>query len=417
SVTLAAGEANPNIDAGLLPLASLGNYVWLDANRDGVQNEPSGAGRNGITVTLRNAADNSVVGTLVTANDPNGNPGYYTFTNLAPGSYYVCFSLPAGITFTVADQGGNDAADSDANTATGCTPNVTLAAGEVNPTLDAGLFLPGPAIVLKKYTNGFDADVPTGPGLLIGSAVTWTFIITNTGNVPLQDVVLTDNRIGAITCPKTTLAVGETMTCTATGVAQAGQYANTGVVTGTNQLDPSQRVTSTDPSHYFGTNQPVASLGNFVWTDNDRDGQQDAGEPGIGGITVTLRNITGTVIATATTTASGFYSFTNLVPGTYSVCFILPPGTVLTGQGSDPNSDTDSNADPITGCTAAVTLAPGANNPTIDTGVVIVAAPVLVIRKDSVPATGITVTNNQTHHLHVAGDEYRRCDGHQRDCG
>ena len=471
-------------------LASLGNYVWEDTNYDGVQNEPTANGRNGVLVTLRNAADNSVVGTQTTINDPFGNPGYYTFTNLLPGNYIVCFTAPAGYIITKQGQGGNGTTDSDASANDGCTASITLASGEVNPNVDAGLFqanpqikltkytngedadtppgplvivgdtitwtyvftnignitltnvavsddkigavcagftlAPGqsqtctkngiaaegqyanlgtvigtnqlnpaqqvsstnpshyfamnPKIVLKKYTNGFDADVPPGPGLPLGSAVTWTYVVTNTGNVVLTNVMLTDDKIGPITCPKTTLAVNETMTCTANGVAAAGQYANTGVITGTNQLNPAQKVTSTDPSHYFGTNQPLASLGNFVWVDGNRDGQQGAGEPGIPGITVTLRNITGTVIATAQTGAGGFYSFTNLLPGSYSVCFVLPPGYVLTGQGGDPNSDTDSNANPATGCTAAVTLAPGDNNPTIDTGVV-VSAPSIKLTK------------------------------------
>lgn len=95
-----------------------------------------------------------------------------------------------------------------------------------------------PAIDIEKATNGHDADLPTGPRLVVGSTVTWTYVVTNTGNTPLTQVKVVDYvpTVGsatnaAVACPKTTLAVGEAMTCTMTGVAQLGQYANTAEVT------------------------------------------------------------------------------------------------------------------------------------------------------------------------------------------
>ena len=49
--------------------------------------------------------------------------------------------MPTGYTFTSADAGANDALDSDANVSTGRTDTITLAAGDHNPTLDAGIFV------------------------------------------------------------------------------------------------------------------------------------------------------------------------------------------------------------------------------------------------------------------------------------
>ena len=66
----------------------------------------------------------------------------------------------------------------------------------------------------------------------------------------------------------------------------------------------------------------LAALGDFVWKDNDTDGIQDAGEPGISGVTVRLLNCatpTPAVLSTTTTNASGLYLFSNLVPGCYRV--------------------------------------------------------------------------------------------------
>jgi hypothetical protein len=106
-----------------------------------------------------------------------------------------------------------------------------------------------PAIALEKHTNGEDADTAPGPVLTVGDPVTWTYLVTNIGNVALTNVTVTDDQGVAVTCPKTTLQPGESMTCTAQGVAEAGQYANLGTAEGEGG---GITVSDTDPSHYFG---------------------------------------------------------------------------------------------------------------------------------------------------------------------
>jgi uncharacterized repeat protein (TIGR01451 family) len=114
---------------------------------------------------------------------------------------------------------------------------------------------PNPAIDIEKATNGEDADTPTGPQILVGDAVTWTYVVTNTGDVDLSNVTVTDDQGVAVTCPQDALTVGEAMTCTASGTAELGQYANIGTVTG---VAPDESVvTDTDPSHYIGVETPV----------------------------------------------------------------------------------------------------------------------------------------------------------------
>ena len=125
-------------------------------------------------------------------------------------------------------------------------PNVAAA----DPSHYFGYVIPAPGVAIKKYTNGEDADTPTGPQILVGGAVTWTYVVTNTGNVILTGVTVSDDQGVVVSCPKDTLAAGEVMTCTASGVATAGQYANIGTVTGTPPEGPT--VADDDPSHYFG---------------------------------------------------------------------------------------------------------------------------------------------------------------------
>jgi len=76
---------------------------------------------------------------------------------------------------------------------------------------------------------------------------------------------------------------------------------------------------------------PLYSLGNQIWVDSNDDGIADAGEPGIGGVTVNLLDDTGAVIGTATTSADGTYLFEGLQAGEYAI--ELPSGQ--TGQTID----------------------------------------------------------------------------------
>jgi len=58
-----------------------------------------------------------------------------------------------------------------------------------------------------------------------------------------------------VSCPQDALQPGESMTCTATGTAVAGQYENLATVNGTPPNGPD--VTAEDPSHYFGVNPSI----------------------------------------------------------------------------------------------------------------------------------------------------------------
>ncbi len=123
---------------------------------------------------------------------------------------------------------------------------------------DFGFVIPAPAISLVKKTNGSDNNTAPGLGVTTGAGITWTYLITNTGNVPLTAVSLTDDILGPVLCPVITLAVGANMTCIKTGIAIAGQYTNIGTVVGTPPSGPP--VTATDPDNYFGI-APASTVG------------------------------------------------------------------------------------------------------------------------------------------------------------
>ena len=67
------------------------------------------------------------------------------------------------------------------------------------------------------------------------------------------------------------------------------------------------------------------------FNDLDGDGVKEAGETGIGGVTINLdKDANGSVDATTSTDGSGNYSFPNLGPGTYRVREVAPAGSTQT---------------------------------------------------------------------------------------
>ncbi len=69
----------------------------------------------------------------------------------------------------------------------------------------------------------------------------------------------------------------------------------------------------------LGITFPLTTIGNRVWMDENTDGIQDAGEPGIPGVTIELVNGVNAVIATTMTDANGGYLFKGVIPNTYTV--------------------------------------------------------------------------------------------------
>lgn len=108
----------------------------------------------------------------------------------------------------------------------------------------------GPEIEVEKYTNGHDADAAPGPSIPVGDPVQWEYVVTNTGNVALDSVEVTDDQGVAVSCPGDSLSPGESMTCTGSGLAEACQYGNLGSVVG--YAADGTQVSDSDPSHYFG---------------------------------------------------------------------------------------------------------------------------------------------------------------------
>ncbi|MEI8243513.1 MAG: SdrD B-like domain-containing protein, partial [bacterium] len=168
AVTLSSGQTsggNSFLDAQPV---TIGDYVWVDRNGNGIQDggEP---GLTNVTIRLLDIGNNAE---YVQSSDTNG---MYAFTNLAPATYMLHFVAPSGMVFTVANQGGNTLTDSDVAPGSGDTAAFALTAGQTDTTRDAGLYQPsglgGFTFVDQNATLIRDDDDPAVTNMLV---MVWT---------------------------------------------------------------------------------------------------------------------------------------------------------------------------------------------------------------------------------------------------
>jgi uncharacterized repeat protein (TIGR01451 family) len=106
-----------------------------------------------------------------------------------------------------------------------------------------------------------DADSGTGPMLLAsGAAPRFKFVVTNTGNVALANVALTDTVFGALVVPGA-LAVGGRAEVVRTGSWQAGQHTSVATASGdfTDDAGNTESRSDSDAARYFGA-APATSI-------------------------------------------------------------------------------------------------------------------------------------------------------------
>jgi protocatechuate 3,4-dioxygenase beta subunit len=298
--------------------ASIAGTVFLDDNLNNSQdtNDP---GLKNVTITLADEDGK----TYTRQTDANGD---YKFENLAPGTYHIVETQPAGI-YSVGAAAGKVGSETRGTTTS-------------NPNEIVGAKLEGGDNSVENNFAEYQLASLSGQVYALPGKV-W---------LPGQTVKLTDST-GKVTTATTD---------------ELGRYSFTGLKPGKYQIDEVQPAGYFDSTDYVGTAGGslartdtiiVTWLGSGVngtgydFSENipaSLSGQVYAvpGKVMLSGVTVSLLDSTGKVVQTKQTSASGQYSFTGLDAGTYRVDEIQPAGyydfTDYVGTSGGTLSGTDS---------------------------------------------------------------------------
>jgi len=358
--------------------AAIGDFVFADINTNGIQ-ESFEPGLNNVTVALLDANGNQVG-----ASQTTGADGRYLFDGLPAGTYSVQFELDGtNLFFTTPNAGADDNVDSDVNPGTGLTPPITVALGDRLDNIDAGVFEVDDIPAINPVTigdfvfqdnNANNVQDPGDPGI----ANVTVNIYDPQGN--LVDSTVTDETGAyALTVDAGAYTLEFIPPNGATFVVPnvAGNDSvdsDADPITGrTSLLDFNDPNAPSNLHVDAGFVAPPTYIGDFVFADTNLNGIQDAGETGVGGVTIVLQDIAGNTLQTTQSGADGFYRF-EVREGNYRLFFDtadLPPGFTFTAQNVGGDDNLDSDVNPSNGLTPFTGILPaGSNNISFDAGVV-----------------------------------------------
>ncbi len=317
SVSLAA-------PAGPQGESTLGDYVWHDADADGVQ-DAGEAGINGVKVNLYDDLDfdcqmdaGEFVTTTTTITNPSSpyNAGWYDFDVTAWGKQYIVEIDDSNFTSGGPLQGF-------VHTSAGTYGPEPMCVPLPDPIMDyndADFGYARAAIDLVKTAG----NAPDGSIWYINGSgpVTYTFRVTNTGETYLQPITITDNIYGSI-CTINMLKPNDSTTCTKVATVIT-DVTNIGTATGNPTNEEGTTLPGDKPSDsddaVVKVVPPQGNLYAFKFYDADRDGVYDPGEIPIAGWQICVAGV-----GCANTNDDGFATW-NLPAGTYTITETLPPG-------------------------------------------------------------------------------------------
>lgn len=320
------GNADPaevgENDANNIALeGAIGDFVWNDLDGDGVQDggEP---GLSGVTVYF-DANGNGMLDGGEDSKVTDGS-GAYRFDNLAANTYTLrvdTTTVPSGFQ----------------RTAGGASHVEVLFAGEQNTTVDFG-FQQQNATIGDFVWNDLNGN-GVQEGGEAGLAGVRVYLDLNAnglldGGEP-QATTSTGGAYGFTGLARGVYAVRIDGTTVPNGFEMTG---------GVEPLSVTLVAGENDQTADFGFQQQDATIGDFVWDDLNGNGVQEAGEPGLAGVSVYLDlNANGSLDGgepTKLTSGSGAFDFTNLPIGSYKVRIdsaTLPLGFVQTGGSAEVN--------------------------------------------------------------------------------
>ncbi len=216
------------------PAVSLTKTATVDPAAD--QNAVKVGDRISYAYRVTNAGNVTLISVAVS--DPSaGNVTCPTpaAPGLAPGASETCTADdPHPVTQVDVDNGGV----SDTATATGIDTQGNQSRTSSPATVTVPAITAAPGVSVQKFASAANGD--TNP-ISAGEQILYSYLVTNTGNVDLTSLAVSDNKVGAVTCPTPAapgLAPGAFETCTGTYTATTqdainNNITNTATATGT----------------------------------------------------------------------------------------------------------------------------------------------------------------------------------------
>nr|WP_084344288.1 DUF11 domain-containing protein [Microbacterium resistens] len=309
--------------------------------------------------------------------------------SLAPGAQLQC-TATYEVTQADADRGTIDNTATATGTPPGGQPPVSSPPSEVRIPQEID-----PRIALVKSS---DTDV-----LVAGETITYSFAVTNTGNVTLTDVQIAEDaftgsgEVSAISCPDeaASLAPGRTITCTATYTVtqadvDAGSVENTATASG---FPPrgGDRVSS-DPSSTEATAEPEPGIEIVKSSDT---------ESFVAGQTITYSfavTNTGNVTLTDVTVKEGDFDGTGELSAIEcpAEASSLAPGETVTCTATYVATQADADRGSLTNSATGTGTPPGGEPP--------VSSPPSEVRVPSDQAPGLSVVKSADKTELVVGE-------------
>jgi protocatechuate 3,4-dioxygenase beta subunit len=378
-VNMVAGETDGGNDFLFEASSTLSGIVQADIDNDGNADVPLA----GVAVHLLDGAGLPVDGDSMTPGvQPyiftTGADGIYAFTGLAPGSYQIAAVRPFGF-LAVSDgdttSDGTSPADGANASQSDSLLTAVLQAGETDNgnqfVFEAAASVSGSVVQLTPM-----GDAPVqGAVLSLRNAAGASVDDPNTPGV--QPYVVTSDFTGAYSFMGLAPGVYQIVQTQPDGMASAGDGDTTADASGS-PADPANASLTdnlllvnlapgeTDSGNTF-SEELLATISGFVLLDNDGNGTGDA--PFLGA-TVTLLDSLGNPVdsdpgqagvqpLTVQTNAAGFYTFPNILSGTYSVFKTPPAGYYVVADGDTTLPGDDTGNASQTDCLIPVGLLPG----------------------------------------------------------